>query len=102
MWSGGSISENEVIELAESMLPAHQQFDEDLYAEMLALANAVGITPAEAVMLRFSDFVDAAESDDSGETPGELQEDDCTAASTPTSSSMGRDFPRLGYARLSN
>ena len=93
LWSGGSISENEVIELAESMLPAHQQFDEDLYAEMLALANAAGITPAEAVIVGgFTDFVDVVRATIGGETPGELQEDDCTAVLIPNSRADGSGF----------
>ena len=90
LWSGGSISETEVIEIAESMLPAHQNFDEDLHAEMLALASAAGISPAEAVIVGgFTDFVDAVRAVIGAETPGELQEDDCTSMIIPDSRADG-------------
>ena len=93
LWSGGSISETEVIEIAESMLPAHQNFDEDLHAEMLALASAAGISPAEAVIVGgFTDFVDAVRAVIGAETPGELQEDDCTSMIIPDSRAHGSGF----------
>ncbi|SVC11681.1 uncharacterized protein METZ01_LOCUS264535, partial [marine metagenome] len=75
------------------MLPAHRKFDEDLYAEMLALANAAGISPAEAVIVGgFTDFVDAVRATIGAETPGELQEDDCTSMIIPDSRADGSGF----------
>jgi isopenicillin-N N-acyltransferase-like protein len=58
LWSGGSLARGDVLALADSMLPAHEAFDAGLHAEMLSMAEAAGITPAEAVIVGgFTDFV---------------------------------------------
>ncbi len=58
-WAGQEIAESQVIEIAESCLPAHEKHSPELYAEMCAMAEGAGITPAEAVVVGgFTDFVD--------------------------------------------
>jgi len=83
-WSGGPMSTGEVLEIAESMLPAHEAFDADLYTELCALAEAASISPAEAVVVGgFTDFVDTVRAVVGGPTPATLVEDDCTAVIVP-------------------
>lgn len=81
-WSGRRATVSDVIGLAERMLPAHRAYSPDLYDEMLAMAEAAGITAAEAVIVGgFTDFVDAVRVLAS-EAP---DEDDCTAVLVPPS-----------------
>ncbi|MEL6894449.1 MAG: C45 family autoproteolytic acyltransferase/hydrolase, partial [Actinomycetota bacterium] len=83
-WSGGPMGTADVLDIAESMLPAHERFDADLHEEMLAMAESAGITPAEAVIVGgFTDFVDTVRAVAGGSTPVELVEDDCTAVIVP-------------------
>lgn len=89
-WSGGPISVAEVLDIAESMLPAHEAFDAELHAEMVAMADAAGITPAEAVVVGgFTDFVDTVRAVVGGPTPTEVIEDDCTAVIVPDHRGVG-------------
>ncbi len=84
LWSGGPISRSDVLDIAESMLPAHEAFDAPLYEEMLAMASAAGITPAEAVVVGgFTDFVDTVRAVVGGPMPESVIEDDCTAMIVP-------------------
>ncbi len=93
LWSGGPIGTGDVLDIAESMLPAHEAFDADLHVEMLAMAEAAGITPAEAVVVGgFTDFVDTVRAIVGGDTPASLQEDDCTAVIVPDSRADGQGF----------
>ena len=92
-WSGGPIGESDVLAIAESMLPAHEAFDVDLHTEMLAMADAAGITPAEAVVVGgFTDFVDTVRAVVGGLPPATVVEDDCTAAIIPDNRSGGSGF----------
>ncbi len=92
-WSGGPIAKGDIIDLAESMIPAHQRFDEDLFSELSALAEGAKISVAEAIIVGgFTDFVDAVRAQIGGETPPSLQEDDCTAVLVPDSRSEGAGF----------
>jgi isopenicillin-N N-acyltransferase-like protein len=85
-WAGRGASRAAVLELAERMLPAHRDYAPELYEEMLAMADAAGISAAEAVIVGgFTDFVDAVRAL-AGEAP---EEDDCTAAIVP----VGRGGP---------
>lgn len=84
LWSGGPLSRTDVLDIAESMLPAHQAFDVSLHEEMLAMASAAGITPAEAVVVGgFTDFVDTVRAAVGGPMPESVIEDDCTAMIIP-------------------
>ena len=90
LWSGGPLERGAVLELAEACLPAHEAFSPRLHAEMLAMASAAGITPAEAVVVGgFTDFVDAVRSVTSGPHPASVTEDDCTAFVVPDARADG-------------
>lgn len=79
-WAGRSAGAGSVLALAEATLPHHQAYSPDLYEEMVALAEAAGITPAEAVVVGgFTDLVDLVRAR-GGEAP---VEDDCTALLDP-------------------
>ncbi len=93
LWSGGPLGERDVLGIADSMLPAHESFDAALHAEMLAMADAAGITPAEAVVVGgFTDFVDTVRSVVGGDVPVEVIEDDCTAVIVPDDRAAGAGF----------
>ncbi len=80
-WAGHVATSDDAIDLAAAMLPAHQEYAPDLYDELDGLAQAGGISLAEAVIVGgFTDFVDAIRA--GGATPG-LEEDDCTAVLVP-------------------
>ncbi len=80
LWSSEPASQEQLFELATEMLPAHERYSPELYMEMTALAEAAGITLAEAVIVGgFTDFVDTLR----GRLGGAAQEDDCTAVIVP-------------------
>ena len=93
LWSGGPLTEEEVLDIAESMLPAHEAFDAGLHAEMLAMAAAAEITQAEAVVVGgFTDFVDTVRAVVGGDMPLQVIEDDCTAVIVPDDRADGAGF----------
>jgi len=58
-WSGGAADRDLILSCASETLPHHERFSESLYAEMVALADAAGVTPEEAVAVGgFTDLVD--------------------------------------------
>ncbi len=101
VWSGGSMTRTDIFDLAESMIPAHADFDADLHEEMAAMAKAADISMAEAIIVGgFTDFVDVIravthdDNDDDNDddddnnidnvsTDDIYSEDDCTAAIIP-------------------
>ena len=90
LWSGGPLERGAVLELAEACLPAQEAFSPGLHAEMMAMANAAGITPAEAVAVGgFTDFVDTVRAATSGPHPASVTEDDCTAFVVPDARADG-------------
>ncbi|MYB28258.1 MAG: hypothetical protein F4X38_03885 [Acidimicrobiaceae bacterium] len=90
LWSGGPLQRGRVLELAEDCLPAHESFSPRLHAEMLAMASAAGITPAEAVVVGgFTDFVDTVRAATEGPHPATVTEDDCTAFVVPDGRAAG-------------
>lgn len=90
LWSGGPLTESEVLSIADAMLPAHESFDPQLHAEMLATADAAGISPAEAVIVGgFTDFVDTVRAIVGGQPPTSVVEDDCTAVIVPAGRAGG-------------
>jgi isopenicillin-N N-acyltransferase-like protein len=79
-WSGSDVDREFIVETAEDTLEHHERFSETLYAEMLALAEAAGITPAEAVMVGgFTDLVDVVR----GRVGVAPMENNCTAVINP-------------------
>ena len=90
LWSGLPLSRREVLEVAESCLPAHERQSASLYEEMAAMASGAGITMAEAVVVGgFTDFVDTVRAEMGGDHPGEVVEDDCTAFIVPDDQAGG-------------
>lgn len=86
-WAGREALPGDALELAEAMLPAHQLYAPDLFDEMATMAEAAGISTAEAAIVGgFTDFVDAVRA--LGVEPG-LEEDDCTAVLVPPSAADG-------------
>lgn len=58
-WSGGEADRDLILSCADDLLEHHERFSENLYAEMLAMAEAAAITPQEAVAVGgFTDLVD--------------------------------------------
>lgn len=93
LWSGGPISRGDVLDIAESTLPAHEHHSADLYAEMLGIAEGAGISPAEAVVCGgFTDFVDTVRAAVAGDHPDSVIEDDCTAFIVPDALAGGQGF----------
>jgi len=88
-WAGHPATRDDVLGLAEAMLPAHRAYDPDLCEEMEAMAEAAGLSAAEAIVVGgFTDFVDAVRA-----AGGPVvEEDDCTAVMTPDARSGGRGF----------
>jgi isopenicillin-N N-acyltransferase-like protein len=81
-WAGRPATRDDVLQLAEEMLPAHQAYAPDIYEEMVAMAKAAGISAAEAVIVGgFTDFVDAVRA--------RSIEDDCTAVLVPDARADG-------------
>lgn len=79
-WAGRAATRGDMLALAEAMLPAHAAYSPELYAEMITMAEAAGISAAEAVIVGgFTDFVDAVRA--LGVAAPE--EDDCTAVIVP-------------------
>ncbi len=92
-WSGGPLERGAVLELAHACLPAHEQHSPTLFAEMSAMADGAGITPAEAVVVGgFTDFVDTVRAHLGGDHPATVQEDDCTAFIVPDHRAAGSGF----------
>lgn len=87
--AGTDLSRLEVMEIADGMLDAHRSYDEDLYVEMISMAQSAGITPAEAVIVGgYTDFIDTVRAI----AGGTAMEDTCTAVVTPDSASDGAGF----------
>jgi isopenicillin-N N-acyltransferase-like protein len=79
-WAGRTARADTVLALAEATLPHHRAYSSSLFEEMTTLAEAAGITPAEAVVVGgFTDLVDVVRAHD-GWAP---IEDDCTAVLDP-------------------
>lgn len=80
-WSGGVIDRDFIVETAEETLPHHEEYSESLFAEMTEMAEAAGITPAEAVVVGgFTDLVDVLRA----RRGGGPTEDNCTAIINPS------------------
>src|SRR5690606_27705750 len=62
-WSGGTSNRDLIVETAASTLEEHERYSPDLFEEMVAMAGASGISPAEAVVVGgFTDLVDVVRS----------------------------------------
>lgn len=86
---GTGLSVERVLGLAEDCLPAHEAYAPHLFEEMVSLADAAGISPAEAMILGgFTDFADTVRAH-AGAAP---VEDDCTAVVVPDRLAGGSGF----------
>lgn len=88
-WAGRSAPTEMVLDLASQTLTHHADYSPTLYEEMLALADAAGITPQEAVVVGgFTDLVDVVRSRGL-EAP---VEDDCTAVLDPAAGVLAQTW----------
>lgn len=88
-WSDGAIDRDAIVDLAAQMLPAHQSYAPDLYAEMLAMGEAAGVSAAEMIVVGgFTDFVDVVR----GSFGSAPVEDSCTAFIVPDEVAGGAGF----------
>ena len=93
MWTGAPLSQADVVDIARSMIPAHESFDGDLHTEMAAMAGAAGISLAEAIVVGgFTDFVDTVRAAMGGIGASTAAEDDCTAVIVPDVRAGGAGF----------
>jgi len=88
-WAGRQTQAETVLQLAETTLDHHREYSAELFEEMLALADAAGITPAQAVVVGgFTDLVDVVRAHD-GWAP---IEDDCTALLDPENAILAQTW----------
>lgn len=92
MWTGVPLSRADVVDIAGSMIPAHESFDGELHTEMAAMADAAGISLPEAIVVGgFTDFVDTVRAV-AGAGTSTAAEDDCTAVIVPDGRAGGAGF----------
>ena len=86
---GTSLTSQEVTEIADRMIDAHRTYDADLFEEMVAMADAAGISVGEAIIVGgYTDFIDTVRA----VAGGTAVEDTCTAVITPDATSDGAGF----------
>ncbi len=86
---GTSLTRDDLVALATSMLPAHEEYDPRLHAEMLAMASAAGLSPGEAVIVGgYTDFLDTVRAV-AGAAP---VENNCTSVIVPDALAGGAGF----------
>ena len=92
-WTGAPLSRADVLDIADSMIPAHESFDGDLHTEMVAMAGAAGISLPEAIVVGgFTDFVDTVRAVAGKVGASTVVEDDCTAVIVPDGRAGGAGF----------
>ena len=70
-WTGRELDRAQVLALGERCLDAHRAYAPDLATEITAMADAAGLTPAEALIANgFTDFVDTVYAVGGGSPPG--------------------------------
>jgi isopenicillin-N N-acyltransferase-like protein len=86
---GTDLGPDGITAIAERMVEAHRAYDEVLFEEMVAMAEAAGITPAEAIIVGgYTDFIDTVRA----VAHGTMVEDQCTAVLTPAGVSGGAGY----------
>jgi isopenicillin-N N-acyltransferase-like protein len=87
--TGTSLGREELLSLAETLVDAHRTYDAGLFEEMVALAEAAGLSIPEAIIVGgYTDFIDVV----AAAAGGAAFEDDCTAVITPDALSGGAGF----------
>lgn len=90
-WSGGPMSREAVLAIAEECLPAHKAYAADLYEEWQGLAAATELSMAELLIVGgFTDFVDVVYNRYQATTKTHI--DDCTSFIVPDSTADGMGF----------
>ncbi|MEX2423436.1 MAG: C45 family peptidase [Acidimicrobiia bacterium] len=86
---GTDFTRDELLDLASRCVPAHRSYSEPLTTEMEALAEAAGLTVAEALIVGgYTDFIDLVRAE-----AGTARVDDtCTAVIVPDSRAAGAGF----------
>ena len=93
VWTGRSLPPSDVVDIAASMVTAHEAFDPDLHTEMATMADAAGISLPEAIIVGgFTDFVDTVRAVAGGTLATTAAEDDCTAVIVPDGRAGGAGF----------
>lgn len=88
-WAGREATREDAIDLANAMLPAHRAYSPDLTQELEALAEASGLSAAEALIVGgFTDFVDAVRA----QQGIAHEEDNCTAVLVPDALAEGHGY----------
>ncbi|KAA3637461.1 MAG: hypothetical protein DWP92_07700 [Armatimonadetes bacterium] len=86
---GTDLSAADVVAIADRMVDAHHNYDTAIFDEMVAMADAAGITPGEAVIVGgYTDFIDTVRA----VALGTAFEDTCTSVITPDAESGGNGF----------
>ncbi|MEM7801034.1 MAG: C45 family peptidase [Chloroflexota bacterium] len=95
-WTGKKkVSRQEVLSIAEAMLPHHQSYAADIYEEMRGMADGCGLSLAEMVVVGgFTDFIDTVYNNYKMSKPlsPELAIDDRTAFIVPNERAGGSGF----------
>jgi isopenicillin-N N-acyltransferase-like protein len=88
-WAGRHSGAEAILDLAESIIPAHSRYSPALFEELEALAAAAGITVAEALVVGgFTDVVDLVRA---GGGPAPI-EDDCTVVIDPNAGMLAQTW----------
>jgi isopenicillin-N N-acyltransferase like protein len=89
IWAGQDVDSDTVLALAAKTLAHHRAYSGTLYEEMIALGEAAGITPAEAVVVGgFTDIIDVVRAH-AGSAP---TEDECTAVIDPVNGVLAQTW----------
>lgn len=88
VWSGRTVSADQILTLADSTLDHHEAYSPELFEEMVAMGESAGISPAEAVVVGgFTDLVDVVRNH------GDVQVfDECTAVIDPVSKVLAQTW----------
>ena len=77
-WTGVRTERSEILDVVAATIPEHEVYDPDVHAEVVAMAEVVGLSVAELLLVGgFTDFVDLLKV--------AVAEDDCTAILVPRS-----------------
>lgn len=90
-WTGQSLSEREVLELAEACVEEHKRYSPDLTEELEGMSAATGLSLAELIIVGgFTDFIDTVynSADLSEPVPAHAGADNCTAFLVPNGTSQ--------------
>lgn len=96
VWAGRALARDAVLQLAHECLEHHERFAPDLTAELCAMAETAGLSPAEMLIVSgFTDFTDVVfnSTRSTGASPAPAAADNCTAFLVPASrAAQGNGF----------